>query len=165
MHADKLDQYIVNKLCKTDRWALESCVTISPLTLFLPHSPCRRLNRAYMLRMSRALGISRPHSLFEMESFIWKVLLSMVAKPTMIRQPRTWFDGLQKTDRQALHFFKQPTGKVSRVFPGLVALEDVQRRVDLHPTYMPYTGSALRDVHQLGACRGHVNRLLTANCL
>jgi hypothetical protein len=152
MHANKLNQFIVNKLCKTDRWALESCTTISPLVLFLPHSSCRRLNRACMLRMSRALGTSRPPTLFALESCVWKVLLSMVGKPSMIRQPRTWFEGLQKTDYQALHFFKQPTGKVLGVFPGLVALDDVQKRLDLHPTYEPYACSTLRNVYQLGTC-------------
>jgi hypothetical protein len=152
MHAEKLTPYIVNKLCQTDRWALESCTTISPLVLFLSRSPCRRFNRAYMLRISRALGTSRPRYLFQLECAIWKVLLSMVDKPSMIHRPWTWFNGLQTQDRRAWSFFNQSASEVIDFFPGLVALDDVQQRLDLHLTYSPYTRSNLLNTHLLGLC-------------
>jgi hypothetical protein len=147
----------IKKLRTARRWALDAAIALSPLILFLPqkysHEP---LNKAWILRLSNALGSSRPSSLFDLESNIWKSVIDIVHDPQRWSNPASWFQippNLLHHDTSFGFFSPHKLGSP----PGLISITAVQEREDLGITHEAMSTDDLKDVDQLGTCQTHLN--------
>jgi hypothetical protein len=143
----------IKKLHSTGRWALDAAIALSPLILFLPQRfSCETLNKAWMLRLSNALGGSRPAVLFEIEANLWKSVIEIVHDPERWSNPSAWFQIPPNLLEQESSFaFFSPYKLESP--PGLIPITIIQQQEDLGIAHEALTVEDLEDVNQLGKCQ------------